>query len=90
MTYTYGKLTETCSSRRTDRIAYCRNHLLNTAREKQWLARAQLLLVADADVNANEILSRETFLTNFNYDLDEWGAMTASQTTIYNIDVKLA
>ncbi|CAF1187573.1 unnamed protein product [Adineta ricciae] len=81
--YTYGNLTRTFSTRRTDRIAYCRNHLLTTAREKQWITRAQFLLVVDIDVNGNSILSSDKFLTNFHYDLNQWGAMTASQTHLY-------
>ncbi|UJR32539.1 hypothetical protein I4U23_020001 [Adineta vaga] len=81
--YTYGNLTTTFSTRRTDRIAYCRNHLLTIAREKQWISRAQFLLVVDIDVNGNSVLSLENFLTNFDYKLNGWGAMTASQTDRY-------
>ncbi|CAF3847368.1 unnamed protein product [Adineta steineri] len=83
LTYTYGNLTKTYSTRRSDRIAYCRNHLLNTIREKQWISQAQFLLILDADINANPILSLDSFLTNFHYNLNEWGAMTASQTIRY-------
>lgn len=82
-TYTYGNLTNSYSTRRTDRIAYCRNHLLDKAREKHWLSRSQFLLVADIDVNANSVLSLDNFLTNFDYNLDEWGALMASQSMRY-------
>ncbi|CAF3600360.1 unnamed protein product [Rotaria sp. Silwood1] len=68
---------------RVDRIAYCRNHLLNTARKNQWISRTQFLLVLDVDINANSILSVNNFLSNFDYNLNEWGAMTASQSMHY-------
>ncbi|CAF2627004.1 unnamed protein product [Rotaria sp. Silwood2] len=67
-------------SRRTVRIAFCRNSLLNTARLRGWIQKAQFLIVMDIDINSNEVLSRETFLTNFEYPLNSWAAMTASQS----------
>ena len=83
LVYSYGNLKDTYFARRADRIAYCRNHLLNTTRANDWFSRTRFLLVLDVDVNANPILSVNNFLTNFNYDLNDWGAMTASQSVRY-------
>ncbi|CAF1182512.1 unnamed protein product [Didymodactylos carnosus] len=70
-------------SDRAVRIAYCRNHLLETARKNGWLAKAAYYLVLDVDVNANNILTLQNFLTNFEYDLSDWDVMTASQVMGY-------
>jgi hypothetical protein len=80
---TYGNLRNTSFIQRANRIAYCRNRLLSTARTNNWISRAQFLLVLDVDVNANSIFSANNFLTNFNYNLNDWGAMTASQSMRY-------
>jgi hypothetical protein len=74
----YNKL-EKIFSRRTVRIAFCRNRLLNTARLREWIDKARFLIVLDVEVNSNEVLSKDTFLTNFEYSIDDWAAMTASQ-----------
>ena len=52
----------------TRRLGYCRSFLLNKARTEHQLEQARFYLVADPDVNANDILSLETFLSNFEYD----------------------
>ena len=79
----YGNLTTTIPSSRTQRIALCRNHLLNITRLEGWLINTKYLLVMDADINANEILTAQNFLSNFEYDTSHWAAMTASQTETY-------
>ncbi len=81
--YTYGSLTTTYSTNRAHRIAFCRNDLLRTARQNNWLTKAKFLLVMDIDVNANSILTVDNFLTNFEYDMRDWAVMTASQTEAY-------
>ena len=81
--HTYGNLSKAYLLSRTERIAFCRNQLLKTARDKNWLFEARYLLVMDADINANNILTIENFLSNFEYDVDSWAAMTASQTLMY-------
>jgi hypothetical protein len=66
-------------TRRTVRIAFCRNSLLNIARFRKWIDKAHFLIVLDVDINSNEVLSKDTFLSNFEYSIDDWAAMTASQ-----------
>ncbi|CAF1241970.1 unnamed protein product [Didymodactylos carnosus] len=78
----YGNMLKYISDRAV-RIAYCRNHLLETARKNGWLAKAAYYLVLDVDVNANNILTLQNFLTNFEYDLSDWDVMTASQVMGY-------
>jgi hypothetical protein len=75
---TYDKL-DVMFTRRTVRIAFCRNSLLNAARLNRYIQAARFLIVLDVDVNSNEVLTKESFLTNFEYPLDSWGAMTPSQ-----------
>lgn len=80
---TYGNLTAVISSRRAERIAFCRNNLLNITRQKGWLLNSKYLLVMDADINANDLLTTENFLSNFEYDISTWAVMTASQSKRY-------
>ena len=80
---TYGNLAATYSTNRAHRIAYCRNDLLQIARRNKWITTAKFLLVMDIDMNANTVLTVESFLTNFEYDIRDWAVMTASQTKLY-------
>ena len=79
---TYGNLSQTIASR-TKRIAYCRNDLLDEIRKNTRfrLSNSTFYMVVDADRNTQ--MDRSNFLSNFDYSIDEWGAMTASQRTIY-------
>lgn len=79
---TYENLQSSISNR-IHRLAYCRNDLLDAAREKGLLKKAKYLLVIDIDVIANHIFSVENFLSNFKYDTRDWAVMTASQTEAY-------
>lgn len=81
--YTYGNLIDTYSIYRTARIAFCRNDLLSRARHHRWIDEAKYLLVMDIDINAHQILSADTFISNFEYDPGEWAVMTASQSITY-------
>jgi hypothetical protein len=81
--YTYGNLTTTYSKNRAHRIAFCRNNLLRTIRQNNWISQAKFFLVMDIDINANPILTVNNFLTNFEYDTRDWAVMTASQTKLY-------
>ena len=82
-TETYGSLSSMFPDSRTQRIAFCRNHLLKITRQKNWLFDSNYLLVMDVDVNANDVLTVENFVSNFEYDTSSWGVMTASQTQNY-------
>ena len=75
---TYGNLSQMIPERSV-RIASCRNDLLEDVRrlDLNRPSRHTFLLVADVDANAR--LREPVFLSNFDYALDEWGAMTASQ-----------
>jgi len=68
--YTYGNLSATIP-RRTERIAYCRNKLLDEARK----LKPDYMLVVDADIFAANVSS---FLSNFEYDTNDWSVMTAN------------
>ena len=68
--FTYGNLTKTIPYR-TERIAYCRNALMQKARELE----PDYLLVLDLDIFAANVSS---FLTNFDYDTRDWSVMTAN------------
>ena len=81
--YSYGNLTDTYSKYRTHRITFCRNSLLQKARENHWLDESNYLLVMDIDINSQAILTVKNFLSNFFYDPNEWAVMTASQTLQY-------
>jgi hypothetical protein len=73
--YTYGNLS-TSLLYRTERIAFCRNKLLEKARQVQ----ADYMLVLDMDIFAANMSS---FLTNFDYDTDDWSVMTANLVEPY-------
>jgi hypothetical protein len=77
--YTYGNLSRIIP-RRTDRIAYCRNKLLEKARQLQ----PDYMLVLDLDIFATNVSS---FLTNFDYDTHDWSVMTANLLEKYYYDI---
>jgi hypothetical protein len=68
--YSAGNLRNSLPQR-TDRISLCRNQLLEKARE----LKPDYLLVLDADIFSANISS---FLTNFDYHIDDWSVMTAN------------
>jgi hypothetical protein len=68
--YTYGNLLKTIPERPA-RIAYCRNKLLDKARQ----LKADYMLVIDVDIFAANVSS---FLSNFEYDTNDWSVMTAN------------
>mgnify|MGYP002379640060 CR=1 FL=1 len=72
---TYGNLSRTIPFR-TERIAYCRNRLLEKARQIQ----PDYLLMLDLDIFAANVSS---FLTNFEYNTNSWAAMTANLIETY-------
>ncbi|CAF1432955.1 unnamed protein product [Adineta steineri] len=79
----YGNLSQVFL-RRTVRLSYCRGSLLNYARIKLQFDQFQVYMALDVDaINDNDVLSQETFLSNFDYPLESWGAMSASQTHRY-------
>ncbi|CAF1540048.1 unnamed protein product, partial [Adineta steineri] len=67
--YTYGNMLKTYSER-TDRLAFCRNKLLNKAHD----LKADYILVTDLDTFSTTVSS---FLSNFRYNIDDWSVMTA-------------
>ena len=73
--YTYGNLTKTIPLR-TERIAYCRNELLKKAHALE----PDYMLMLDLDIFAANITS---FLTNFDYETDDWSVMTANLMEYY-------
>jgi glycosyltransferase involved in cell wall biosynthesis len=73
--YTYGNLSRLVPHR-TERIAYCRNKLLEKAQELQ----PDYMLVLDLDIFAANVTS---FLSNFEYDTDDWSVMTANLIELY-------
>jgi len=79
---TYGNLSH-IHLLRSDRIAYCRNDLLNEIQQTHLFQKSQnaFYMVADADINAQ--LNQLNFLSNFDYVFTEWGAMTANQHSGY-------
>lgn len=79
---TYGNLSRKIP-RRSERIAYCRNDLLDEARKHRLLQLSNhtFYMVVDADINTR--LDQPNFLSIFDYSIDEWGAMTASQYAGY-------
>ena len=75
--YTYGNLSIVYPER-TERIAFCRNKLLNVSRE----IPADYLLMTDVDMFAGSIPS---LISNFRYNRDKWAAMRASSGVYYDI-----
>lgn len=79
---TYGNLSASIP-RRSERIAYCRNNLLDEARHHPLSQRSNHTFYMVVDVDRNTRLDQRNFLSNFDYAIPEWGAMTASQRGIY-------
>ena len=79
---TYGNLSDRIESR-SGRIAHCRNDVLKRAREKNLFGSSERTFYMVADLDINTRLDEDGFLTNFDYSIDEWGAMTASQYNGY-------
>lgn len=75
--YTYGHMSSIYPAR-SERIAFCRNKLLNVSRE----ITADYLLMTDLDVFASKI---PAFISSFRYNTDQWAAMTASSGIYYDI-----
>ncbi|CAF1312645.1 unnamed protein product [Adineta steineri] len=73
--YTYGNMLRTYPER-TDRLAFCRNKLLNKAHD----LKADYILVTDLDIFSTTVSS---FLSNFRYNIDDWSVMTASSSSSY-------
>ena len=77
--YTYGNLSISIP-RRTERIAYCRNQLLDKARAIQ----PDYMLILDLDIFATNVSS---FLSNFNYNTEDWSVMTANLLKTHYYDI---
>ena len=73
--YSYGRLAGKYDER-TDRLAYCRNTLF----EKVYNLTADYFLMVDFDRFSTTVAS---FLTNFQYDTNDWSVMTASTEESY-------
>lgn len=65
----------------TQRIAYCRNHLLQRARVD--LPSFDYYLATDIDKAASPKFTVNGFLSNFIYPLSSWSIMAASQSGFY-------
>jgi hypothetical protein len=72
--YTYG-ISKSYPDR-TDRIAFCRNKLLDIAHE----ITSDYILIVDLDIFATKL---SAFLSNFRYNTDDWSVMTASSSGSY-------
>ena len=77
--FTYGNLTVPVP-RRTERIAYCRNELLKKTRPLQ----PDYMFMLDLDIFAANVTS---FLTNFDYNTDDWSVMTANLLESHYYDI---
>ena len=75
--YTYSNLSAIYPER-SERIAFCRNKLLNVSRQFP----ADYLLMTDVDIFAASI---PAFISNFRYNRDEWSVMTANSGVYYDI-----
>lgn len=76
--YTYGNMAQLYPSR-PERIAFCRNKLLNLTHQMA----SDYILMVDVDMFASSVTA---FLTNFQYNTDDWSGMTAStQNGYYDI-----
>jgi hypothetical protein len=73
--YKYGSISKSYPNR-PDRIAFCRNKLLDIAHE----ITSDYILVVDLDIFSAEL---SAFLTNFRYNTDDWSVMTASSSGSY-------
>ncbi len=67
--YAYGDTLKAPASR-TERIAFCRNKLLNVSQE----ITADYLLVIDSDMTGT---NTSAVIANFRYNTDDWSVMTA-------------
>lgn len=65
----------------TQRLAYCRNFLLERARADMPLF--DFYLVLDVDVTSSTTFTTDNFLSNFLYPASSWAVMTATQTDRY-------
>jgi hypothetical protein len=74
--YSYGHLSIKMPERER-RLEYCRNVLLERARQLQ----ADYMLHVDVDIFAVNVNS---FLSNFDYETNDWSVMTANLGSIYN------
>lgn len=79
---TYGNLSHTIR-RRSERIAYCRNTILDEARNHHLFRSSNKAFYMAVDADINNRLDQSSFLSNFDYSTDDWGAMTASQYAGY-------
>ncbi|CAF0735174.1 unnamed protein product [Adineta steineri] len=76
--YTYRRLAKLYPER-TDRLAYCRNMLM----DKAHLLLPDYIFIVDLDRFSTTVSS---FLSNFQYDTNQWSVMTAtSHDTYYDI-----
>jgi hypothetical protein len=75
--YQYGKMSKKYPDR-PQRIAFCRNKLLNISHE----LTADYLLMVDLDMFSSSISS---LISNFRYNPDDWSVMTTSSSTYYDI-----
>ncbi|CAF2862522.1 unnamed protein product [Rotaria sp. Silwood2] len=73
--YTGGRLEPTIPAR-SERIAYCRNILLEKAR----MLEPDYLLTLDLDIFAAKL---SAFLTNFDYETEDWSVMTGNVVRDY-------
>jgi len=73
--YIYGNMLKLIPER-PDRIAFCRNKLLNIAHE----ITSDYILVVDLDMFSSKV---PAFISNFRYNTDDWSAMTASSSGSY-------
>jgi len=75
--YRYGNMSKKYPDR-SERIAFCRNKLLNISHE----ITADYLLIVDLDMFASSI---SAFISNFRYHTDDWSVMTAASGLYYDI-----
>jgi hypothetical protein len=73
--YIYDKLSMSYPER-SERIAFCRNKLLNMAHE----ITSDYILIVDLDIFSTDISS---FVSNFRYNTDHWSVMTAASSGLY-------
>ncbi|CAF4307597.1 unnamed protein product, partial [Adineta steineri] len=74
--YTYGNMMKSHPGR-TDRLAFCRNTLLNKTRD----LKADYILVTDLDAFSAAV---PAFLSNFQYNIDDWSVMTTASSGAYS------
>jgi hypothetical protein len=75
--YQYGNMSKEYPDR-SERIAFCRNKLLEISHE----ITADYLLIVDLDMFTASIPG---FISNFRYHKDDWSVMTASSSLYYDI-----